>query len=99
MYPLLQLPKMRPALAPKEIPSPKGLSCLTASRTVTEWPCKWASIAAVRPPKPAPTIMTLMHVLDFVVVSIGLGPERVLTSTSTDILNAGLIHVLFVRCR
>jgi len=32
--------------------------------------------------------MTLMPVLDFVVMSIGLGPERVLTSTSMDILKA-----------
>lgn len=54
--------------------SPRGLREGNDSRRVTVWPWRWHSIVAVRPPKPAPTMITLIPVLDLVSV---LGEESV----------------------
>jgi hypothetical protein len=52
--------KIRPEFEENDMISPSGLSCGNFSSRITECPLRWHSIAAVRPPKPAPTMMTLI---------------------------------------
>lgn len=54
--------KIWPELGAKEMMFPRFLSYGNDSSTRTEWPSRWHSIAAARPAKPAPTMMTLMAV-------------------------------------
>src|SRR4029450_6840384 len=52
--------RMRSAPAWMLMPTPSGLSSLTASNTSTSKPARWRHIAAVKPPMPAPAIVIFM---------------------------------------
>src|SRR5918996_476176 len=55
--------RMRTAPAWMLMPTPSGLSSLTASKTSTSKPARWRHIAAVKPPMPAPAMAIFMMVL------------------------------------
>src|SRR4029450_6661322 len=52
--------RMRTAPAWMLMPTPSGLSSLTASNTSTSKPARWRHIAAVKPPMPAPAMAIFM---------------------------------------
>src|SRR4029453_18991923 len=52
--------RMRTAPAWMLMPTPSGLSSLTASNTSTSKPARWRHIAAVNPPMPAPAMAIFM---------------------------------------